>query len=34
VLQRGFTQEPMEQFRAFRGRELDTQAVLERRGLT
>lgn len=34
VLRRGFTQEPMEQFRAFRGRELDTGAVLRRRGLT
>ena len=33
VLSRGLTQEPMEQFRAFRGQALDTQAVLERRGL-
>ena len=33
VLSRGFTQEPLEQFRVFRGRELDTNAVLQRRGL-
>ena len=33
VLSRGLTQEPLEQFRAFRGRELDTSAVLKRRGL-
>ena len=33
VLSRGLTQDPMEQFRAFRGRELDTAAVLTRRGL-
>ena len=33
VLSRGFTQEPLEQFRAFRGRDLDTNAVLQRRGL-
>jgi len=33
VLSRGLTQEPMEQFRSFRGRELDTNAVLKRRGL-
>ena len=34
VLSRGLTQDPMEQFRAFRGRELDTAAVLTRRGLS
>ena len=33
VLSRGFTMEPMEMFRAFRGADLDTNAVLERRGL-
>jgi len=33
VLSRGFTQEPLEQFRAFRGRDLDANAVLQRRGL-
>lgn len=33
VLSRGLTQEPMQQFRAFRGRDLDTGAVLKRRGL-
>ena len=33
VLSRGLTQEPMDQFRAFRGQALDTQAVLRRRGL-
>ncbi len=33
VLSRGHTQPPIELFEAFRGRELDTQALLERRGL-
>ena len=33
VLSRGLTQPPMDQFRAFRGEELDTAAVLRRRGL-
>ena len=33
VLSRGHTQPPLELFRAFRGRELDTRAVLARRGL-
>lgn len=34
VLSRGFASEPMAMFRAFRGRELDTAALLQRRGLT
>jgi peptidyl-dipeptidase Dcp len=33
VLARGFSREPMGMYRAFRGRELDTRALLERRGL-
>ena len=33
VLSRGLTQDPMDMFAAFRGRALDTQAVLKRRGL-
>jgi len=33
VLSRGLTQNPMDMFAAFRGRALDTQAVLKRRGL-
>lgn len=33
VLSRGLTQQPMNMFEAFRGRALDTQAVLKRRGL-
>ncbi|MFT4514370.1 MAG: peptidyl-dipeptidase Dcp [Planctomycetota bacterium] len=33
VLSRGLTQQPMDMFVAFRGRALDTQAVLKRRGL-
>ena len=33
VLSRGLTQQPMDMFAAFRGRALDTQAVLQRRGL-
>ena len=33
VLSRGLTQQPMDQFAAFRGRALDTKAVLKRRGL-
>ena len=33
VLSRGLTQDPMDLFAAFRGRALDTQAVLKRRGL-
>ncbi|MBL8729488.1 MAG: M3 family metallopeptidase [Planctomycetes bacterium] len=33
VLSRGLTREPMQMFAAFRGRELDTQALLRRRGL-
>lgn len=33
VLQRGMTQEPMAMFAAFRGRALDTKALLKRRGL-
>jgi len=33
VLSRGFTEEPMRLFTAFRGRELDTTALLARRGL-
>ncbi|MCC7398960.1 MAG: M3 family metallopeptidase [Planctomycetes bacterium] len=33
VLSRGFTREPMSMFRDFRGRELDTTALLVRRGL-
>lgn len=33
VLSRGFTADPMSLFRAFRGRDLDTKALLIRRGL-
>ncbi|MBL9076208.1 MAG: M3 family metallopeptidase [Planctomycetes bacterium] len=33
VLSRGLTQEPMSMFAAFRGRDLDTKALLQRRGL-
>lgn len=33
VLSRGMTREPMSMFTAFRGRELDTKALLKRRGL-
>jgi Zn-dependent oligopeptidase len=33
VLARGLTREPMAMFAAFRGRELDTSALLRRRGL-
>ncbi|MBL8755065.1 MAG: M3 family metallopeptidase [Planctomycetes bacterium] len=33
VLSRGMTQEPMAMFAAFRGRDLDTTALLKRRGL-
>jgi peptidyl-dipeptidase Dcp len=33
VLSRGLTREPMEMFKDFRGRDLDTKALLERRGL-
>ncbi len=33
VLSRGLTREPMAMFTAFRGRELDTKALLKRRGL-
>ena len=33
VLSRGMTQEPMAMFAAFRGRDLDTAALLKRRGL-
>jgi peptidyl-dipeptidase Dcp len=33
VLSRGFTREPMQMFKDFRGRELDTKALLRRRGL-
>jgi peptidyl-dipeptidase Dcp len=33
VLARGMTQEPMSMFAAFRGRDLDTKALLKRRGL-
>jgi peptidyl-dipeptidase Dcp len=33
VLSRGLTLEPMDMYRAFRGRELDTAPLLERRGL-
>ena len=33
VLSRGMTREPMAMFTAFRGRELDTKALLKRRGL-
>jgi len=33
VLSRGMTLEPMSMFTAFRGRELDTKALLKRRGL-
>jgi len=33
VLSRGLTQDPMDMFATFRGRALDTQAVLKRRGL-
>lgn len=33
VLSRGLTQQPMDMFGAFRGRSLDTTAVLKRRGL-
>ena len=33
VLSRGLTRQPMDMFAAFRGRELDTTAVLKRRGL-
>jgi Zn-dependent oligopeptidase len=33
VLSRGMTVEPMSMFAAFRGRDLDTKALLKRRGL-
>jgi oligopeptidase A len=33
VLSRGLTREPMLMFTDFRGRELDTTALLKRRGL-